>query len=62
MNDKAVMNDMLSESYGVRLDATVVGVGGGGVWCRFGLKMSTRMRPKMMSKSRKMHFRRPVFC
>lgn len=35
--------------------------GGVGAWCRFGLKMSTRIKPTMMSTKRKMHFRRPVF-
>ena len=30
-------------------------------WCRRGLRMSTTISPKMMSRSRKMHCRRPVF-
>ena len=37
------------------------GGGGGGSACRLGLKMSTMMRPNMMSKRRKMHFRLPAF-
>ena len=35
--------------------------GGGGNACRLGLKMITMMRPNMMSKRRKMHFRLPAF-
>ena len=37
------------------------GGGGGGNVCRLGLKMSTIMRPNIMSNRRKMHFLLPVF-
>ena len=35
--------------------------GAGAEECRRGLNMRTRMRPKMISRRRNMHFRRPVF-
>ena len=45
------------------VDETGPGSGAEAEWCRRGLKMSTTMSPKMMSRSRKMHCRRPViFC
>ena len=37
------------------------GGGGGGNACRLGLKMSTIMRPNIISSRRKMHFLLPVF-
>lgn len=48
--------------YVVRGSGTVDEEGSGGATlCFLGLKMRTRMRPKMMSNNRKMHFLLPVF-
>lgn len=46
---------------GVALSRTGDGVGGCGEWCRLGLKISTRMSPKMIRRRRNMYFRLPVF-